>query len=62
MRLTLPSSEGRLRAKLYALDAVKEEAFGKNGEFLLDLYVARYRIMRLLKEQPEAAPYFEQYL
>ncbi len=62
MRLTLPPSEGRLRAELYALDAVKEEAFGKNGEFLLDLYVARYRIMRLLKEQPEAAPYFEQYL
>ncbi|OYQ81294.1 GTPase HflX [Ignatzschineria sp. F8392] len=62
MRLILPPSEGRLRAELYALDAVKEEAFGKNGEFLLDLYVARYRIMRLLKEQPEAASYFEQYL
>ncbi|PWD86645.1 ribosome rescue GTPase HflX [Ignatzschineria cameli] len=62
IKLELPPSEGRLRAELYALDAVKSEQFGIEGEFLLDLYVARYRIMRLLKEQPEATPYFEQYL
>ena len=60
--LTLPPNEGRLRAELYALDAVKSEQFGEKGEFLLELYIARYRVMRLLKEQPEATLYFKQYL
>lgn len=62
MTVTLPPSEGRLRAELYTLDAVKNETFGEKGEFELDLYLAKYRMMRLLKEMPSALPYFKQYL
>lgn len=62
MTVTLPPSEGRLRAELYTLDAVKNETFGEKGEFELDLYLAKYRMMRLLKEMPSAVPYFKQYL
>lgn len=62
MTVTLPPSEGRLRAELYTLDAVKKETFGEKGEFELDLYLAKYRMMRLLKEMPSAVPYFKQYL
>lgn len=62
MTVTLPPSEGRLRAELYTLDAVKKETFGEKGEFELDLYLAKYRMMRLLKEMPSALPYFKQYL
>ena len=62
MQVTLAPKEGRLRAELYALDAVKAETFGEKGEYILDLYVAKYRILRLLKEMPEVASYFERYL
>lgn len=62
MKVTLPPSEGRLRAELYALDAVKNESFSEKGEFELHLYVAKYRLKRLLKEMPKAITYFEQYL
>ena len=62
MEITLPPSEGRLRAELYALDAVRAEEFGEKGEFVLDLYIAKYRVMRLLKEIPSSITYFERYL
>lgn len=62
MKITLPPSEGRLRAELYALDAVRAEEFGEKGEFVLDLYIAKYRVMRLLKEIPSSFTYFERYL
>lgn len=62
MSITLPPSEGKLRADLYALDAIEEEVFGEKGEFILDLYIAKYRVKRLLKEMPSALPYFERYL
>ncbi|MHC5225634.1 ribosome rescue GTPase HflX [Ignatzschineria sp. LJL83] len=62
MIVTLPPSEGRLRAELYALDAVKNETFGEKGEFELDIYIAKYRLKRLLKEMPFASSYFERYL
>ncbi|WP_084331417.1 ribosome rescue GTPase HflX [Ignatzschineria larvae DSM 13226] len=58
LSVTLPPSEGRLRAELYRLDAVKDEQFGEKGEFILELYLARYRLMRLLKEMPETSRYF----
>ncbi len=62
MRVVLPPSAGKLRAELYALDAVKSETFSETGNFELELYLARYRLMRLLKESPAAKPYFEEYL
>lgn len=62
MSITLPPSEGKLRADLYALDAIEKEVFGEKGEFILDLYIAKYRVKRLLKEMPSALPYFERYL
>lgn len=60
--ITLPPKEGRLRAELYELDGVKEERFDEQGNSILELYIAKHRVLRLLKEFPEAGEYFDQYL
>lgn len=62
MEITLPPAEGRLRAEFYELDGVKSERFSEDGSFILELYIAKHRLMRLCKEFPEAREYFDQYL
>ncbi|SHE29532.1 GTP-binding protein HflX [Modicisalibacter ilicicola DSM 19980] len=53
--LTLSPQQGRLRAGLHDLDAVREEAFDDQGRILLDIRLPRRDFMQLLARLGERA-------
>lgn len=54
-RLRLPPSAGRLRAALYAIDAVRREQVEDDGVWLLDVEIKAYNLAQLRKQQDFAA-------
>ncbi|NLD09480.1 MAG: GTPase HflX, partial [Xanthomonadaceae bacterium] len=56
--IVLPPDEGRLRAELYELDAVVSEAFNEQGMAELEVYLARHKLARLMKQFPSAKKFF----
>lgn len=56
--IVLPPSKGRLRAKLFELNAVKSEAINDNGEFMLDVLISKADWDRLQKHDVDAQKYF----
>jgi GTP-binding protein HflX len=46
--LTIPPQHARLRAQLYACNAVQSETYRDNGESELQLFVPRVELQRLL--------------
>lgn len=56
--IVLPPDEGRLRAELYELDAVVSEAFNEQGMAELEVYLARHKLERLMKQFPSAKKFF----
>ena len=53
--LTLAPEQGRLRAGLHALDAVREERFDEQGHTLLSIRLPRREFLQLLARQGENA-------
>lgn len=53
--LVLTPEQGRLRAGLHELDAVREEAFDEQGRILLDIRLPRRDLMQLLSRLGEKA-------
>jgi GTP-binding protein HflX len=54
-RLHLPPSAGRLRATLYAIDAVRHEQVAEDGVWLLDVEIKAHNLAQLRKQQDFAA-------
>jgi GTP-binding protein HflX len=54
-RLRLPPSAGRLRAALYAIDAVRREQMEDDGVWLLDVEIKAHNLAQLRKQQDFAA-------
>lgn len=54
-RLRLPPGAGRLRAALYALDAVRREQLEDDGVWLLDVEIKAHNLAQLRKQQDFAA-------
>jgi len=54
-RLLLPPSAGRLRAALYAIDAVRQEQVEENGTWLLDVEIKAHNLALLRKQQDFAS-------
>lgn len=54
-RLRLPPSAGRLRAALYAIDAVRREQVEDDGVWLLDVEIKVHNLAQLRKQQDFAA-------
>lgn len=52
-RLTLPPSASRLRSRLYALNGIVAEAFGEQGEYVVDIRLQQADWHRLLKQEGE---------
>jgi GTP-binding protein HflX len=50
-RLLLPPSAGRLRAALYAIDAVRREQVEESGDWLLDVEIKAHNLAVLRKQQ-----------
>ncbi|MBS7835759.1 ribosome rescue GTPase HflX [Wohlfahrtiimonas chitiniclastica] len=55
--VVLPPSQGRLRAKLFALNAVKNESVNEQGEFEMALLMHKAEWDRLLKHDVDAQKY-----
>jgi GTP-binding protein HflX len=49
--LKLAATEGRLRARLFELDAVREERLGESGEWLIDVELSRHRFDQLCRRE-----------
>lgn len=62
IELLLPPKEGRLRGELFNLDAVTAEEYTDDGAFKLSLYIDKHKLMRLIKDLPEAEFYFKSYI
>ncbi|GAB2797126.1 GTPase HflX [Halomonas shantousis] len=54
-RLTLPPEQGRLRAGLHELNAVREEQFDEQGQILLDIRLPKRDFLQLLARLGENA-------
>ncbi|MBR9857639.1 MAG: GTPase HflX [Gammaproteobacteria bacterium] len=52
-RLILPPSASRLRSRLYAMNGIVNEAFGEQGEFVVDIRLQQADWHRLLKQEGE---------
>lgn len=50
-QLTLPPQHGRLRAQLYAENAVQGESISEQGEFILELTIEQHILDKLLKDE-----------
>jgi len=55
--IILPPSKGRLRAKLFELNAVKNESINENGEFVIELFMQKSDWDRLVKLDDDAQKY-----
>ena len=57
--IILPPSQGRLRAKLFELNSVKNESINESGEFVLELYMNKSDWDRLQKHDIDAQKYLK---
>lgn len=55
--IILPPAKGRLRAKLFELNAVKNESINENGEFVIELLMQKSDWDRLVKLDADAQKY-----
>lgn len=56
-KVVLPPSQGRLRAKLFEINAVRNEEINEQGEFVLELLVGKADWDRLQKNDSDAQKY-----
>ncbi len=57
--IILPPSQGRLRAKLFELNSVKNESINEFGEFVLELFMNKSDWDRLQKHDADAQKYLK---